>query len=89
MFHRKLSSSLINVLIISTATAEFVGVVGIAGVVTWGNGSLTVSRAERLHEGRYVCEANNGVGAALSKVITLKVQGKFNKNNNIFLCQNI
>ncbi|KAK8753149.1 hypothetical protein OTU49_002817, partial [Cherax quadricarinatus] len=30
-------------------------------------------RAEHRHEGRYLCEANNGVGAGLSKVVTLSV----------------
>lgn len=46
------------------------------GVTSWENGTLVMSPAERRHEGRYLCEANNGVGAELSKVVTLSVNGK-------------
>ena len=49
--------------------------------MTWHNGSLRITRAERRHEGRYVCEASNGVGAALSKVIMLQVHGKYDSKN--------
>ncbi|XP_071517586.1 cell adhesion molecule Dscam2-like isoform X2 [Panulirus ornatus] len=57
-----------------TASGEFVGVAtGEGGVVGWENGTLSVSRAERRHEGRYLCEADNNVGAGLSKVVTLSV----------------
>jgi len=35
-----------------------------------------VLRAERQHEGRYVCQAKNGVGAAISKLVKLIVSGK-------------
>ncbi|KAK8753129.1 hypothetical protein OTU49_002734, partial [Cherax quadricarinatus] len=57
-----------------TVSGEFVGVAtGEGGVAGWENGTLAVSRAEHRHEGRYLCEANNGVGAGLSKVVTLSV----------------
>nr|XP_045585779.1 Down syndrome cell adhesion molecule-like protein Dscam2 isoform X2 [Procambarus clarkii] len=57
-----------------TVSGEFVGVAtGEGGVVGWENGTLAVSRADHRHEGRYLCEANNGVGAGLSKVVTLSV----------------
>ncbi|XP_045105879.1 Down syndrome cell adhesion molecule-like protein Dscam2 isoform X1 [Portunus trituberculatus] len=57
-----------------TVSGEFVGVAtGEGGVTGWENGTLMVSRAERRHEGRYLCEANNGVGAGLSKVVSLSV----------------
>ena len=42
----------------------------------WPNGTLTIRKAERMHEGTYLCEADNGVGAGLSKVINLHVNGK-------------
>ncbi|XP_042226887.1 Down syndrome cell adhesion molecule-like protein Dscam2, partial [Homarus americanus] len=57
-----------------TASGQFVGVAtGEGGVSGWENGTLAVSRAERRHEGRFLCEANNGVGAGLSKVVNLSV----------------
>ncbi|XP_072938506.1 cell adhesion molecule Dscam2-like [Epargyreus clarus] len=37
------------------------------------NGSLTAPAAERAHEGKYMCRADNGVGRGLSKVITVSV----------------
>lgn len=43
----------------------------------WENGTLVVSRAERRHEGRYLCEADNGVGVGLSKVVKLTVNGQY------------
>ncbi|KAK4288092.1 hypothetical protein Pmani_038864, partial [Petrolisthes manimaculis] len=57
-----------------TVSGEFVGVAtGEGGVAVWGNGTLGVTRAERRHEGRYLCEADNGVGPGLSKVVALSV----------------
>lgn len=50
---------------------------GEGDLVGWENGTLAVGRAERHHEGRYLCEANNGVGAGLSKVVDLSVNGKY------------
>lgn len=41
-----------------------------------GNGTLLVLGAEKQHEGRYLCQATNGVGAGLSKIITLFVKGE-------------
>lgn len=35
-----------------------------------------VVRATKEHEGRYLCQASNGVGAGLSKLITITVQGE-------------
>nr|XP_027230100.1 Down syndrome cell adhesion molecule-like protein Dscam2 [Penaeus vannamei] len=57
-----------------SVSGEFAGVAtGEGGVAGFENGTLLVSRAERRHEGRYLCEANNEVGAGLSKVVTLSV----------------
>jgi len=40
------------------------------------NGSLIISRAAQEHEGYYLCQAGNGIGPGLSKVILLTVHGK-------------
>ena len=67
-----------NCFIFLLASGDFSGVAtGEGGVAGWENGTLSVSRAERRHEGRYLCEADNGVGAGLSKSVTLSVNGKW------------
>ncbi|XP_045772179.1 Down syndrome cell adhesion molecule-like protein Dscam2 isoform X1 [Maniola jurtina] len=38
-----------------------------------GNGSLSAAAATHVHEGKYMCRADNGVGRGLSKVITVSV----------------
>lgn len=40
------------------------------------NGSLMVLGAVRENEGRYLCQATNGVGPPLSKIVTLTVHGE-------------
>lgn len=40
------------------------------------NGTLTIIGASDDDEGHYLCEANNGIGTGLSKVIMLQVHGK-------------
>ncbi|CAH2101989.1 unnamed protein product [Euphydryas editha] len=37
------------------------------------NGSLSAAAASHIHEGRYVCRSDNGVGRGLSKIITVSV----------------
>lgn len=39
------------------------------------NGSLVFGRVQENHEGFYLCEAVNGIGAGLSKVVYLTVNG--------------
>ncbi|KAK3858057.1 hypothetical protein Pcinc_035719, partial [Petrolisthes cinctipes] len=62
-----------------TASGEFVDVgdggVGVegGGLAQWQNGTLWVGRAARGHEGRYLCEANNGVPPGLSQLVNLTV----------------
>lgn len=41
------------------------------------NGSLVFERVAKDAEGHYLCEARNDIGAGLSKLIFLKVNGKF------------
>lgn len=43
---------------------------------TLENGSLMIRDVSEEDSGIYLCQANNGVGSGLSKVITLKVHGK-------------
>ena len=66
-----------------SGTGEFIDVLGDASVSLWPNGTLSVSRAERRHEGRYICQASNSVGAGLSKVVNLYVHGKLNSTNSL------
>lgn len=40
------------------------------------NGSLIISKVNREHEGSYLCQATNGIGAGLSTLIKLTVHGK-------------
>lgn len=40
------------------------------------NGSLIFERIAKDSEGHYLCEARNSIGADLSKLIFLKVNGK-------------
>ena len=39
-------------------------------------GTLTINSIQKSNEGRYLCEAANGIGSGLSAVITVNVQGK-------------
>ena len=41
------------------------------------DGNLMVSAIPKQAEGYYLCEANNGIGAGLSAVIYISVQGLF------------
>lgn len=45
------------------------------GVGVASNGSLVVVGARSEDEGKYLCEATNGVGGGLSSLITLTVNG--------------
>ncbi|XP_050724052.1 cell adhesion molecule Dscam2-like [Eriocheir sinensis] len=60
------------------ASGEFVGVVegvgsGDTSIVQWKNGTLWIGRSARGHEGRYLCEAGNGVPPGLSKLVDITV----------------
>ncbi|CAL4123552.1 unnamed protein product, partial [Meganyctiphanes norvegica] len=58
-----------------TVARQFLNLVGgrLGDVTSWNNGTLEIIRAQHLNEGRYLCEANNNVGAGLSKVVMLQV----------------
>ncbi|XP_050730025.1 cell adhesion molecule Dscam2-like [Eriocheir sinensis] len=68
-----------------TASGEFVSVAEAVGggsggaggsgggLEQWANGTLFVARASRGHEGRYLCEADNGVPPGISKLVDLTV----------------
>ena len=40
------------------------------------NGTLFIHKVEEADEGKYLCEADNGVSEALGKVVHLKVNGE-------------
>lgn len=40
------------------------------------NGSVILAAAQPLHAGRYMCQARNGIGPGITKVIHLRVNGK-------------
>jgi hypothetical protein len=46
------------------------------GVQIFPNGTLLIHPVSREHQGQYLCEATNGVGAGLSTVVSLVVHGK-------------
>lgn len=46
------------------------------GVLSAENGTLIISRVTEDHEGHYLCQANNGVGPGISKMMRLTVNGK-------------
>ncbi|XP_068082192.1 cell adhesion molecule Dscam2 [Anabrus simplex] len=46
---------------------------GHGGLTVYNNGSLYIQRLQEEHEGYYLCEAVNGIGPGLSKVIYLTV----------------
>lgn len=45
-------------------------------ISTYLNGTLIISRVGREHEGSFLCQASNGIGAGLSTLIKLTVHGK-------------
>ncbi|KAI4504193.1 hypothetical protein M0802_000664 [Mischocyttarus mexicanus] len=52
------------------------GYTGAEGAGVAGNGSLVILRVSRDHASSYLCQANNGIGPGLSKLIRLTVHGK-------------
>lgn len=44
-------------------------------IETYNNGSLIIPKVGREHEGSYLCQASNGIGAGLSTLIKLTVHG--------------
>lgn len=52
------------------------------------DGTLIINNIQKSNEGRYLCEAVNGIGAGLSAVITVNVQGMFTCNRLKAECKN-
>ena len=40
------------------------------------DGDLMIVNGNESHEGKYLCQANNGVGSGKSKLISINVDGK-------------
>lgn len=47
------------------------------GIQVFPNGSLIVRQAKPEHQGQYLCEATNGIGAGLSATVSLIVHSKY------------
>lgn len=46
------------------------------GIETFANGTLYIQNVAQSHEGSFLCQAKNEIGAGLSKLIQLRVHGK-------------
>lgn len=51
--------------------------------VVLGNGSLRLDSARAEHSGKYRCKAENGVAPALSKTLTIHVNGKLEISHSV------
>lgn len=51
------------------------------------NGSIHFTKITKESQGHFLCEAKNNIGTGVSKVIFLKVNGKFNYKNVFRFCQ--
>lgn len=49
---------------------------GNSGIESHSNGSLIISKVSEEHGGNFLCQASNGIGASLSKLIRLTVHGE-------------
>lgn len=47
------------------------------GIDTYSNGSLHIQNVSQAHEGFFLCQAKNEIGAGLSKLIRLTVHGSY------------
>jgi hypothetical protein len=55
-------------------------------LVISGNGSVLIRAVDPSHEGHYTCQASNGIGSGLSKVIFLRVNGEHVLNYGKEIC---
>lgn len=46
------------------------------GIETYANGTLFIPNVQQSHDGYFLCQAKNEIGAGLSKLIRLTVHGK-------------
>ena len=40
------------------------------------NGTLHITKASEVDEGKYLCEADNGVNEPIGKMVSLRINGK-------------
>lgn len=59
------------------APNDFIPLDSDSRLVISANGSVVIRSSDPLHEGLYSCNAENSIGKVLSKVVNLKVNGKF------------
>lgn len=60
-----------------SAPGTYRDLLGTPGVQQLANGSLFLTQVAKEDEGRYLCEATNTIGAGLSKVVKITVNGEF------------
>lgn len=53
------------------------------GIETYANGTLYIQSVTQSHEGYFLCQAKNEIGAGLSKLIRLTVHGMFSYKKDI------
>lgn len=53
------------------------------GIDVFTNGTLSIRKITKDNEGSFMCQASNGIGAGLSKLIFLKVHGKHQSTQTI------
>lgn len=46
-------------------------------IESYSNGTLVIKRVTKEHGGHFLCQANNGIGHGLSKLIKLTVHGEY------------
>ena len=46
------------------------------------NGTLYISKTAEEDEGKFICEADNGVNEPIGKLVALKVNGKYQGRRN-------
>lgn len=55
------------------------------GIETYANGTLYIQSVTQSHEGYFLCQAKNEIGAGLSKLIRLTVHGMISDCTLFFL----
>ena len=53
-----------------------------------GDGDLMIVNGNESHEGKYLCQANNGVGSGKSKLISINVDGKSSVSERVIMGPN-
>lgn len=71
----------LHFLCVGDSPRDYKAIVSSPHLQVFENGSLSISDATESDEGYYLCQASNGIGQGLSKVVHLKVHSKFSLFN--------